>query len=198
MTKCALYVHGMGGSPLEAEGFRGNCPGFEIVGIEYDSSFPSKARDDIRTAYDSLMDKSVYVIANSIGAYFTMLALHGCDVEKALFISPVLDMERLILEMMMRADVSERELREKGEIITVSGEILSWEYLQFVRENPITWNVPTEILYAGNDSITSRETVDEFVSSHNARLTVMENGEHWFHTEEQITFLNKWLRRAIQ
>lgn len=195
--KCALYVHGMGGTPLEAEGFRRTCPGFEVIGVEYDGSFPSKARDDIRTAYDRLTGP-VYVIANSIGAYFTMLALDGRDVEKAFFISPVLDMERLILGMMKRTGVSERELSEKGEIITASGEVLSWEYLNFVRENPVTWNVPTEILYAGNDNITSRETVDEFVSSHDARLTVMENGEHWFHTEEQISFLDNWMRRVMQ
>ena len=25
------------------------------------------------------------------------------------------------------------------------------------------------------------------------RLTVMENGEHWFHTEEQMKFLDEWI-----
>lgn len=197
--RCVLYVHGMGGSPSEAESFRKDCPGFEVVGAEYDGSFPAKARDGIRLAYDAVCVKheAVYVIANSIGAYFTMLALHGRDVAKALFISPVLDMERLILDMMRRAGVSEDELRQKGEILTASGETLSWEYLRFVRENPVTWCVPTEILYAGHDSITSRETVDEFVSKHDAGLTVMDDGEHWFHTEEQVAFLDGWIRRII-
>ena len=197
--KCVLYVHGMGGSPSEAENFRKDCPGFEVVGVEYDGSFPAKARDGIRSAYDTVRAEydSVPVIANSIGAYFTMLALHGRDVAKALFISPILDMERVILDMMRRAGVSEDELRRKGEIVTASGEILSWEYLCFVRENPVTWSVPTEILYAGHDSITSRETVNEFVSRHDARLTVLEDGEHWFHTEEQVAFLDGWIRGNI-
>ena len=106
-------------------------------------------------------------------------------------------MERVILDMMSRAGVSEDDLRLKGEIVTASGEILSWEYLRFVRENPLTWNVPTEILYAGNDTITSRETVNDFASGHDVKLTVMENGEHWFHTEEQIAFLDEWLRRVL-
>jgi hypothetical protein len=26
-------------------------------------------------------------------------------------------------------------------------------------------------------------------------LTVMEGGEHWFHTDEQIQFLDDWIRR---
>ena len=126
-----------------------------------------------------------------------MLALQDCEVEKAMFISPVLDMERVIMDMMNRAGVSEDDLRMKGEIVTSSGNVLSWEYLRFVRENPPTWNVPTEILYAGNDTITSRETVNNFVSGHDVKLTVMDNGEHWFHTEEQIAFLDEWLRRAL-
>lgn len=28
-----------------------------------------------------------------------------------------------------------------------------------------------------------------------ASLTVMENGEHWFHTEEQMRFLDNWIQR---
>ena len=186
-----LYIHGMGGSPLEAEHYREICKGFDVIGVEYDGSFPSKARDDIRNACDDAKGK-VCVIANSIGAYFTMLALQGFEVEKALFISPILDMESVILGMMSRAGVSEDELRRKGEIDT-----LSWKYLSFVRENPITWSFPTEILYAGNDCITSRITVDEFVRNHDARLTVMEDGEHWFHTEEQVAFLDEWVRRVL-
>lgn len=195
--KCILYVHGMGGSPSEAERYREICPGFDVIGAEYDGSFPSRARDDIRGIYDSLRG-NVYLIANSIGAYFAMLALQGCEVKKALFISPVLDMERVILGMMRRAGVSEDDLRVKGEIVTASGGVLSLEYLRFVRENPLVWNVPTEILYAGNDTITSRETVNEFASGHDVKLTVMENGEHWFHTEGQIAFLDEWLGRALR
>ena len=194
--KIILYVHGMGGSPREAERYRDICAGFDVIGVEYDGSFPANAMNDIRIAYDNARGK-IYLLANSIGAYFSMLALQGCDVEKALFISPILDMERVILDMMSRAGVSEADLRGKGEIVAASGEVLSWEYLRFVRENYIAWSVPTEILYAGNDVITSRQTVNDFVRGHDAGLTVMENGEHWFHTEEQLAFLDEWIRRIL-
>ena len=199
MDKVILYVHGKGGSSVEAENYRNDCPGFDIIGVDYDGSFPSKARDSIRSAYDNVRGKykSVYVLANSIGAYFTMLALQNCEVAKAMFISPILDMERVILGMMEYSGVSEAELRGKGEIPAAFGEVLSWKYLCFVRENPVTWNVPTEILYAGKDNITSRRTVDDFVSSHEAGLTVMEDGEHWFHTDEQLAFLSEWIRRVL-
>ena len=39
--------------------------------------------------------------------------------------------------------------------------------------------------------------LSEFTGNHNAHLTVMENGEHWFHTEEQLAFLNAWMKKVI-
>ena len=199
MKKVILYIHGKGGSYLEAEQYKKNCIGFDMIGIDFNEYLPWIVQNQIQAVYAEAREKyaSIYVIANSIGAYFTMHTLQTCDIEKALFISPVLDMERLILDMMSMANVSEKDLCEKGEIPTEFGETLSWKYLCFVRENPITWKVPTEILYAGNDTLVSRETVNRFISNHNAQLTVMENGEHWFHTEEQLAFLAGWMKKAI-
>ena len=155
---------------------------------------------EIKSVYDKVHGKydQIYILANSVGAYFAMHTLQNCNIEKALFISPVLNMEQLILDMMEWANVSEKDLYEKKEISTDFGETLSWKYLCFVRENPIAWNVPTEILYAEKDNLISRQTVDRFVDSHNANLTVMENGEHWFHTDEQLAFLEGWMKKAIQ
>ena len=200
MKKIILYVHGKGGNYTEAEQYKKNCLGFDIIGIDYDDYVPWIAESQIQSVYDKVRERydSIYLIANSIGAYFSMHTLQKCDIEKALFISPVLDMERLIMDMMSWANVSEKDLCEKREISTNFGETLSWKYLCFVRETPITWNVPTEILYAGNDNLVSRQTVNEFISSHNAHLTVMENGEHWFHTDEQLAFLDSWMKKAIE
>lgn len=200
MKKVILYIHGKGGSHLEAEQYKKNCLGFDIIGIDYNDYLPWVVQNQIRSVYDKVRERYdyIYVIANSIGAYFIMHTLQTCDIEKALFISPVLDMEKLILDMMSWANVSENDLREKKEIPTDFGETLSWKYLCFVRENPIKWNIPTEILFAGNDNLISRQTVNWFISTHNANLTVMENGEHWFHTDEQLAFLDIWMKRAIR
>lgn len=199
MEKAILYIHGKGGGSLEAEQYQKSCPGFAVVGAEYRGELPWIVRPQIKAAYEALRRKyaSVSLIANSIGAYFAMLALQGCEIEKAFFISPVLDMERLILDMIGWAQTTEKELCEKGEISTDFGETLSWEYLCFVRRNPIDWNVPTSILYAGKDRLISRETAEGFAESHGADLTVMEDGEHWFHTDEQLLFLHSWLEKMI-
>ena len=199
MKKAILYIHGKGGSHLEAEQYKKNCSGFDVIGIDYEVSFPWIVQNTIKSVYDEVQKEydQIFIIANSIGAYFTMHTLQDCKIEKALFISPILDMERLILDMLSWANVSEKDLFERGEIPTDFGETLSWDYLCFVRDNPIKWNVPTEILYAGKDNLTSRQTVDMFIKSHNASLTVLENGEHWFHTDEQLSFLNKWMATVI-
>ena len=114
------------------------------------------------------------------------------QVNKALLVSPIVDMEDLITSMMKWAGVSEDELKRRGEIPTAFGETLSWEYLCWVRSHPLVWNVPTEILYAANDSMTPRSVINSFVAGSHASLTVMEEGEHWFHTEEQLHFLGNW------
>ena len=59
------------------------------------------------------------------------------------------------------------------------------------------WDSPTAILYAGKDHLTVWETVDDFAQRFGCTVTVMENGEHWFHTEEQLAVLDAWLRREL-
>lgn len=75
-------------------------------------------------------------------------------------------------------------------------ETLSWEYLCYVRRHPIIWNVPTCILYGEHDNLTSIETVSAFATQHHADLTVMPGGEHWFHTDKQMQFLDQWIREC--
>lgn len=195
MDKTILYMHGQGGSPEEAKHYRSLFKNCNVIGFDYTAQSPWEAKDEFPKFFDSVCGrgKPETVIANSIGAFFTMSALSDRQIEKAYFISPVVNMEKLILDMMARANVSEEELREKGVIETSFGQKLSWEYLSYVREHPISWKVPTHILYGRHDSLTSLATISEFAEQTGATLTVMENGEHWFHTEEQMRFLDSWI-----
>lgn len=200
MKKAILYLHGKGGNAGEVMQYAKNCPDFYLHGVDYQEALPWIAQEAILSDYRALRKDydCIVLLANSIGAYLAMHALQNCDIQKALLISPVLDMERLILDMMSWAKVSEQELAQKGEIPTDFGETLSWKYLCFVREHPIDWKTPTEILYAEQDHLTSLQTVTRFVDSHNARLTTLEGGEHWFHTESQLAFLDCWMKQALQ
>ena len=60
------------------------------------------------------------------------------------------------------------------------------------------WAVPTRILYAGRDELVERETIEDFVRQFGAELTVMEEGEHWFHTEEQLKVLRQWIGKGLE
>lgn len=143
--------------------------------------------------------ETIGLYANSIGAYFSLLAFSEERLAQSLFVSPVLDMTKLIETMMGWAGVTPERLEAEGEIPTAFGETLSWEYFCYAKAHPVSrWDPPTEILYAGKDTLTVRGTVDDFVHRFGCGLTVMEDGEHWFHTEEQLAFLRDWLRGKVR
>ncbi|MBQ7593168.1 MAG: hypothetical protein IJU48_02300 [Synergistaceae bacterium] len=198
MTKALIYIHGLGGNAQEAEQFRPILKDYDVFGLDFDDFTAWGTREPILSAFNNLQKshETVSILANSIGAYFSMLALKNCPVERAFFVSPVLDLEQIILGMMKSSGITEAKLCEVGEILTASGELISWKYLRYVRDNPVQWNVATEILYGENDNITSLETVKAFATRHNASLTIMKDGEHWFHTPEQLEFLYNWLQTA--
>ena len=137
------------------------------------------------------------VLANSIGAYFALHALTEKPVDRLLLISPVVDMEALIVGMIAAANVTEDELREKGTIETAFGEPLSWAYLNWVRAHPVECRLPVDILCGENDALQPLDAVRRFARRCGASLTVMPGGEHWFHTGEQMQFLDNWLKGII-
>ncbi|MBO4677218.1 MAG: alpha/beta hydrolase [Oscillospiraceae bacterium] len=191
-----LYIHGMGGSAGEAAHYEPLFPGSPVLGLDYRTDTPWETGAEIREAAEKLAAEQgrIILIANSIGAYYSLHA--GIDplVRRAYLISPILDMEKLISGMMAQAGVTEAELEQKGVIPTSFGVDLSWKYLRWVRAHPLRWDAPTEILYGSLDTFTTRETAESFAKAHGAGLTVMEGGEHWFHTEAQMTFLDDWIR----
>ena len=196
MKDLIVYVHGKGGSAEEAEHYEPLFPESKVVGFDYRSQTPWEAKEEFPAFFAAQRQRCrrLMLIANSIGAYFSLSALEETLVDRAYLISPVVDMEKLILDLMRRSNVTEAELAEKGEIAADFGETLSWRYLCHVREHPASWRVPTVILYGEHDALTSLETISAFARRNSAGLTVMPGGEHWFHTAEQMRFLDDWLR----
>lgn len=206
--KVYIYVHGKMSQKEEARDFalKAVQRGYQVLSFDLPEHGERKGEEytcdvwngvrDLQVIYDYAAEqwrhKSLF--GSSLGAYFGLLAYRDCPIEKALFVSPILDMEVLIENMMKWSGVTEAALEEKRTIPTPMGETLYWDYYCYVKQHPIDkWAVPTGILWASKDNLTERVVIDRFVERFNAELTVLEDGEHWFHTEEQLEFLHAWL-----
>lgn len=97
MKKLVLYVHGKGGSAAESEHYQSLFPACEVIGLDYQTLSPWETGAEIRAAVEDLKDRFAHIllIANSIGAYFSMNAGIDSMIQKAYFISPIVDMEKL-------------------------------------------------------------------------------------------------------
>ncbi|MDO5846028.1 MAG: alpha/beta hydrolase [Methanocorpusculum sp.] len=203
-----LYIHGKSGYKEEAEQFAGRAvkKGWRVLAVDLPGHGARKGEVNTFNPWNAVPELQrvlafaenryhrLSLFANSIGAWFSMQAFSDAQFERCLFVSPVLDMALLIRNMMQWAQVSEARLREEKVIPTAFGETLSYEYLQYAVSHPVSRVPgPTEIIYAGHDTLTSRDTVLAFAERFGCGLTIMEDGEHWFHTPEQIAVLNRWI-----
>ena len=201
-----LYVHGKNGSAAEAARFaRTACPaGWQVLAVDLpehgtrknspEKLVPWVVTRELQAVYARMQPvwKHIRVYGVSIGAWFAMQALQTQTPEKALLVSPIVDMEKLILALMQQAGVTEEQLHAAGEIPTDFGETLSWPYLCWVREHPLRWRTPTQVLYGEADELTSYAVLDRFKRATGAQLTLLADGEHWFHTETQLAVLQAW------
>lgn len=197
--KAVLYIHGLGGNIDEARHYEHLFDDADIIGFDYQSGYPWEARVEFKDKISDLASRyqKITVIAISIGAYFLMNAEVSEYIDKAFFISPILDMESLIMKMMVWNGVSEEELKEKKIIHNNYGDDLSYEYLEYVRKNPVIWNVRTAVLYGAKDNLQSKDVIDEFVDKHKAILTVFKNSEHYIHTDEEMQLLDEWIIKNL-
>lgn len=195
MKKCVIYIHGKNGSVAEAEHYKSLFVGSEVIGFDYQAQTPWGAKTEFTDFFAEIAAKyeQISLVANSIGAFFALHALPDFKLFQAFFISPIVNMEHLIEKMMNWANVTEAELKQKGEIQTEFGETLSWKYLSWVRAHPLNRSISAHILYGNNDNLQSLQDIEDFAARTRSDVTVMSGGEHWFHTPEQMRFLDDWI-----
>lgn len=140
--------------------------------------------------------EAISLFGCSIGAYFGMLTCQNRQIEQSLFLSPIVNMQELIENMLLWSQLTLEDLQQK-KIIETPIKTLEWDYYQYVVQHPIKWTVPTKILYGGKDNLSSRETIEKFAEGTNCSLTIFEEGEHFFHTPEQLNFYRKWLEKSF-
>ena len=198
MNNIVVYVHGKGGSAEEAARYKALFPDSEVIGFDYLAQTPWEAKEEFPPFFAGLRQRCgrLTLIASSIGAFFSLSALDETLVDQ--------DASHFSRDGHGEADrqydaVGKRhtsgslrksrrspqrsEKRCRGGISAMCGSIR------------FQWRVPTRILYGERDNLTSLETISAFAEGIGAELTVMPGGEHWFHTEEQMRFLDRWITK---
>lgn len=189
--KVFLFIHGLHGYKEEALAFaKVAVPmGYQVLAIDIPvERKPWEVLPLLSDVYDYLYKNwpSVSIRANSIGAWYSMLAFQGKEIEKALFVSPILDMKKFIELMPQREDA----------------------YYKWVINHPIThWDASTSILRPEVDTVLARQATGgravsevigrDFIRQHQCQVTIMPDGEHWFHTPEQLAFLKAWEENVL-
>lgn len=166
---------------------------------ETDPLMPDECVCELRAMYAFARERArkVSLFGCSMGAYFELLAFADAAIERAWFLSPVTDMERIIHNLMAVCHVSEEEFRRR---VVVDNEIepLYFPYYEYVRSHPIErWPHRTQILRGERDGLCEASRVEAFAERFGCELTEQEGGEHWFHTEAQLEFFRAWLRERL-
>ena len=144
-----LYLHGKNGCKEEAERFAATAceAGWQVLAIDLpehgtrknspERLLPWVAVPEIEAVYARMKPVWAHIrlYGVSIGAWLAMQALQGDAPEQALLVSPVVDMEALITNMMQCAHVTEEQLQRAGEIPTGLGETLSWPHAGALRRS---------------------------------------------------------------
>lgn len=190
--KVYIYAHGQCGSKEDAELLASVVceQGWQV--ISFDLSRHGQRRHEQR--WDE-----VALFAVSLGAWLGLQSFRNEKLSDCLFVSPILDMKYVISNIMRRAGVSEERLKQERMILTYVGQPLFWEYWSFVLNNPITkWETLSRILYAENDDMMPLYIAKNFAQKFDCDLSVMKNGEHWFHTPQQLDYLRRWIKLAVE
>lgn len=180
--KVFLFVHGQGGNKEEAIPFAEIAvpKGYQVIGIDLPVmdqpwevlAMLNEVKEYLYKYYDS-----VSIRANSIGAWFSLLSFQDRVIVQALFVSPILNM-RVFIEGMQEKDEA---------------------YYDWVIKHPIEqWTADTFVLRPKIDIVVNDKVYDSFLSKFESQVHEVENGEHWFHTPEQLLAMQQWEKSVIR
>lgn len=198
LKRIAVYIHGLKGSHLEAKNYW-FLDGYDVKGLAYKDGNPWELKNVIRRKFKKLTEgyDEVVVIANSIGAFYAYQYLANFEIKKAFFVSPVASMYQLIFNLMQEYGVTDEILEEEKFVELDNGQILSWDFYNYLLTTEDKWKVPTYILYGLDDEIIYPEHVIEFAGVHNASLEVKKGVGHHFHTKKEKQYIKDWILKNI-
>lgn len=203
--RALFYIHGKYGCKEEAGGIAAFlCPaGYTVIAVDLPAKgdcLPWEIVPVLEEIIAGLRAEYAFlaILGISIGAYFTLLTGSVSRADRLLLLSPVVDMASLIGGMMKEAGIGEEELKEKRTIATGSGDILSYDYLTFARSHA-EYSLPSfvSVLTAENDPLSPPGTVKAFAGRYGVHSVLFPEGEHWFHTGEELRARDLWIRDSL-
>ena len=196
--KAYIYVHGQYGSSEEAYFYKDYLEEEEVIGFSYlDDESPYLIKERLRSLFDELKKSydEVNVIANSIGCYYAYVSLFDKEVNKTMFISPFVHLEKYIDMVMTKFNISLLKLEEEKHIVLEGYEPLEYIFYKFVKENKVKYEKKSNVIYGLEDSLVSYDNIDSFVKENDVILTTVEKGKHFFKDDFEIKALKEWLRK---
>ena len=193
-----IYIHGMFGTSKEIEDYS-YIKGYDLKGLDYEDGNPYDIEDVIRDKFFELIKgyKDVIVIANSVGAFYTYEYLNDFNIKQAFFISPIINMFQIIVDLMTKYKISEEQLKKERYIKLENGTTLSYDFYEKLKHRTDNWKVPTEVLYGSKDETVKTNDVIDFIANHNARLTIKNGAHHYFHTKKEKEFIKNWILKTL-
>lgn len=208
-----LFVHGKGGNKEERKARLiaeiAHKKGYQMLSFdlaEHGNRQDTRKCDvfdgveDLKCVYQCVSTQYEYIslIANSIGAYFSLQAFNNLLFQQCLLYSPVIDMPYLIGQMMTWFSVTIEQLREKG-VIDTPVDPLRYDYYQYAFSHPIEkWQSPTSILFGEFDNLQTKEIMEKFCLKFNAKLTIVEGASHPLMEQEDINKFKNWIETTLK
>lgn len=154
--------------------------------------------EEIQKVYQYIQNgqKEISLFACSIGAYMSMIALKDMRINKSYFLSPIVNMTYLIQGMMNGFNITEERLEMEKYISLPIEQTLDWNYYMYAKEHPVCWNHDTFILWGNKDNMMPESEIDSF-ANHSQAIVEKVDSEHYFHSDEQLELLQKWIERVL-
>lgn len=196
---CVVYIHGLFGNAKEAEFYSFLSNKYDVIGLDYKDGNPWEVKNQVISEFTKISAryKKIYVIANSMGVFYAYRYLSSFKIEKAFFISPFVNMKTYIEFQMHKHSISRKQFEESKIIELPDKQVISYDFYQslLIKDN---WKTKTYILYGEKDKVVDKDNVFNFASNHDVCLTIMKNGEHYFHTSSQLKFVKRWMSEYLK
>ena len=154
---------------------------------------PMEASPEVRTFARLARSQSteVSLLANSIGAYFSLCDTPAGTFKHAWLVSPLLDLEYYIRDMMAEYSVTDEQLEAQTVIHTRRG-VLDWPYLRFVEEHPVKLDTPSWMIRGDQDEVVPLDTLSRFVGAPGVELVQVEGGQHFLGRPPHLDTVVAW------